>query len=336
MRTRLASTLLAATCLLSIAAAGTTAAQVRELRVAKQHGIGYLPLMVMEHDKLIEKHVKAAGLGDVTVKWATFAGAAPMNDALLSGNLEFGAVGTTSIPLLWARTKGTPQEVRAVCSLSSVPLFLNTRDPAVKSIADFTDRNRIALPAVKISTMALVLQMAAAKTFGPENYARLDHLTISRSHPDAMVALLSGTGEIDSHFTWPPFQYRELENPNVRTVLNSYDVTDGPATTVAMIATSRFREANPKIVAAFVAAMNEANALIGRDVRRAAQIYIDMTRDPDSVDNIARMLKPEQFTTTPQKTMLFAEFLHRVGGIKEKPGSWKDMFFPEAHGLPGS
>ncbi len=336
MKTRLGVALVAASCLLLGTVAGAAAAQVRELSVAKQHGIGYLPLMIMEHDKLIEKHAKAAGLGDIAVKWATFAGAAAMNDALLSGNLEFAAVGTTSVPLLWAKTRGTPQEVKAVCSLSSVPLFLNTRDPAVQSIKDFTNKNKIALPAVKISTMALVLQMAAAKAFGPENYSKLDHLTISRSHPDAMTALLSQSGEIDSHFTWPPFQYRELKHPGIHTVLSSYDVTGGPATTVAMVAASRFREANPKIVTAFIAAMNEANELIGQDTRRAAQIYIDMTKDPDSVDNIAQMLKPEQFTTTPQKTMLFAEFLHSVGGIKDKPGSWKDMFFPEVHGLSGS
>lgn len=103
-----------------------------------------------------------------------------------------------------------------------------------------------------------------------------------------------------------------------------------------MIATTRFREANPDLVAAFVAAMDEANALIANDTRKAAQIYVDLTKDPAPVDDIVKMLEPEQFTTTPQKTMLFAEFLHRIGTIDAAPESWKDMFFPEAHALSGS
>lgn len=41
------------------------AAEVGEVRLATAHGIGYLPLIVMEHHKLFEKHAKAAGLGDV-------------------------------------------------------------------------------------------------------------------------------------------------------------------------------------------------------------------------------------------------------------------------------
>lgn len=323
--------------LLSTLFANGASAGVGEVRIAKQYGIGYLPLMLMEHDKLLEKHAKAAGLGDLKVTWATFGGASVINDALLSGNLEFAAVGTTSIPLLWARTHGTGHEIKAVCSLSSVPLFLNTRNPDVKTIKDFSAKSRIALPAVKISTMAVVLQMAAAEAFGPSEYGKLDSLTISRAHPDAMMALLSGEGEIDSHFTWPPFQYRELKAPGIHTVLNSYDVLGGPATTVGIIAPSKFRDAHPKIVAAFLAAMEEANTTIRRDRRHAAQVYLDVTKDRDSVDNIAEMLSdPNQFTTTPQKVMKFAEFLHMTGVIKKKPKSWKDMFFAEAHQLPGS
>lgn len=336
MRTASLAALLAFAGLLCGAVAGSASAEVSEVRIAKQHGIGYLPLMIMEREKLLEKQAKAAGLGEIHVKWATFGGAGAMNDALLSGSLDFGAVGTTSVPLLWAKTKGTPQEVKAVCSLSSVPLFLNTRDPNVKSVKDFTDKNKIAVPAVKISTMALVLQMAAAKAFGPDHYDKLDHLTITRSHPDAMISLLSSSGEIDSHFTWPPFQYRELTHPGVHTVLNSFDITGGPATTVAIIATSKFYAANPKMVAAFVEAMKEADEMIAHNVKAAAQIYLDVTRDPDTLDNIAKMLKPEQFTVTPQKTMLFADFLYKIGGVKKKPASWKDMFFPGVHSLPGS
>ena len=40
-------------------------AEQAEITIAKEFGIGYLPYMIMEHDKLIEKHAKQRGLGDL-------------------------------------------------------------------------------------------------------------------------------------------------------------------------------------------------------------------------------------------------------------------------------
>jgi NitT/TauT family transport system substrate-binding protein len=34
--------------------------------------------------------------------------------------------------------------------------------------------------------------------------------------------------------------------------------------------------------------------------------------------------------------MKYVEFMHRTGTLEVKPGSWKDMFFANAHALPGS
>jgi NitT/TauT family transport system substrate-binding protein len=87
---------------------------------------------------------------------------------------------------------------------------------------------------------------------------------------------------------------------------------------------------------AFIAAMNEANEMIRKSPKQAAEIYLKVAGDRDTVENIREMLNPDQFTPTPQKMMLFAEFLHKVGTVKEKPSSWKDMFYVEAHSLPGT
>jgi NitT/TauT family transport system substrate-binding protein len=336
MSLRIATCVLLAGALLSSPTAAKAQAEASEVRIAKQYGIGYLPLMIMEHEKLLEKHAKAAGLPDISVTWATFTGAGAMNDALLSGGLDLAAIGPPAIVLLWAKTRGSPQEIKGVCSLTSMPLLLNTRDPNVKSIKDLSAKNKIAIPAVKISTMAVILQMASEKEFGAGNHGKLDHLTITRAHPDAMVALLSGQSEIDSHFTWPPFQYRELKAPGVRTILNSFDITEGPATTVAMAAPARFRNANPKTTKAFIAAMDEANNIIRSKPKQAAEIYLKVAADRDTAENIMQMLNADQFTTTPQRMMLFAEFLHKVGAVKDKPGSWKEMFYTEVHHLPGT
>jgi NitT/TauT family transport system substrate-binding protein len=311
-------------------------AELSEIKLAKQYGISYLPLMLMEDGKLIEKHAKAAGL-DVTVTWATFAGGNVMNDALLSNSMQIASGGVGPLLTLWARTRGN-LDVKAIAAINSMPLYLNSRNPNVKTIKDFTDRDRIALPAVKVSIQAVTLQMAAEKAFGEGQQNRLDALTVSLSHPDAQTALLSGQSEITAHFGSPPFQYQQLRNPAIHTVLNSYDVLGGPATFNVVWTTARFRAENPRLYDAFVRALDEAIAQINADRKAAAEAYLRISKDKDTLENIVRMMNDPQivFTTTPQSVMKYADFMVKTGAIKVKPDSWKDLFFPNVHSLPGS
>jgi len=311
-------------------------AEMSEIKVAQQYGISYLPLMLMEEQKLIEKHAKAAGL-DVKVGWAKFAGGNVMNDALLSSSLQFASGGVAPFVTLWARTRGN-LDVKAVSAINSMPLYLNTRNPGVKSLKDFTEKDRIALPAVKVSIQAVTLQMATEKAFGDGQHGRLDPLTVSLSHPDAQVALLSGSSEITAHFSSPPFQYQQLEKPGIRTVLNSYDVLGGPATFNVVWTTSKFRTENPKLYDAFVKALDEATAQINRDRKAAAEAYLRISKDKDTVTDILAMLNDPLivYTTTPQNVMKYVDFMAKVGAIKVKPDSWKDLFFPNIHGASGS
>ena len=320
-----------------VAAASPVAlAEMSEIRVAKQYGISYLPLMLMEDGKLIEKHAKANGI-DVTVTWSTFAGGNVMNDALLSGSLQFASGGVGPLVILWSRTRGN-LDVRGVAALNSMPLMLVSRNPNVQSVKDLSDKDRIGLPAVKISVQALALQMAAEQTFGPGQQNKLDPLTVTMSHPDAMQALLSGQSEVNAHFGSPPYQYQELAKPGMHVVLNNYDVMGGAVTFNVVWTTDKFRTENPRLYDAFVKALDEAQATINRDKRAAAEAYLRISRDKDTVENIARIMNDPQvvFTTTPQNVMKYADFMAKTGAIKVRPESWKDLFFPNVHGLPGS
>lgn len=321
--------------LIAVSSSAPAAAEANELRVAQQYGISYLPLMLIEQNRLIEKYAKAAGLGDIKVSWAKFAGGAQMNDAILSNSLDFAAAGVGPAITLWAKSKG---EVKLVTAMNSMPIFLNTRNPKVKTLADFTDQDKIALPAVKVSIQAVTLQMAAEKIFGEGQHQRLDALTISLAHPDAQIALLSGASEITAHFSAPPFQYQQLAQPGIHTVLNSYDVLGGPATFNVIYASAQFRAENPKLYESFLKAFAEATATINRDKPAAAAFYLKVSKDKDSVDNILKILNDPQivYTQTPQNITKYSDFLFRIGSIKQKAATWQDLFFPEIHHLPGS
>jgi NitT/TauT family transport system substrate-binding protein len=337
-RRSLAKLVAASALCLGALSAGLAHAEDSEVKLARQFGIHYLPLIVMESEKLVEKHAKANGVADLKVTWATISGGASVNDALLSGAVNFSAGGVGPMIVLWDKSAGGKGDVKAVAAVSDVPMTLTTRNPSIKGIEDFTEKDRIALPAVKTSMQAVTLQMAAAKKWGMSDYERLDKYTVAMRHPDATAAMLSGKGEVTSHFTAAPYDFEQLRTPGVRRVLDSYDVYGGPATLILLYATQKFVDANPKITRSVVSAMGEAMELIARDKPRAARIYLDVTKEKTSPDEIVAMLNDPKiaFRLKPSATYPVAEFLNATGRVKNKPASWKDLFFPIAHNLEGS
>lgn len=314
---------------------GQARAEPSEIRMGLQNGLPYLPFVVMEHEKLIEKHAKAGGLGDIKVTWFRAAGGDVLNDGLLSGNLDFAATGIVSFLNLWSRAQGK-SPIIALSAYSSSTLQLVTRNPDVKTIADFTDKDKIAVPAVQSSLQAITLQLAAEKTFGPEGRNKLDRLTISRGHPDAMAGLLSGT-EITAHFSAPPYQEQELKDPRIRVVLSVNEVFGGPVCNGLLYMTERFYKQNPKAVAAVNAALGEAEKLINADARRAAEIYLAVTKEKNTVEGIMANITAagSKFEQAPHGIGKISDFMYRTGATKAAPASWKDLLIPESHGLAG-
>ena len=329
---------LAAAALCAAALGGAAQAEVSEVHMSKQFGLPYLPMMVIESQKLIETNAAAAGLGDVKATWTQRAGPAAELDALLAGQADFIGPGVPTLATIWDKTSGTPQEARALIAMQSMPYVLVTRNPDVRTIADFTEKDKIALPAVKLTGHAIALEIEAAKIWGPDHYDKLDSITITRSHADAAAAVMSGKSEINSHFASSPFYYYELATPGIHQVLKSYDALGARHTNGVLVTSKKFHDANPKLCAAIAAAFNEANAFIKAHPRDAAQIYLTATRDKNSLDALEKMVADPDvdYTTTPVSVMKIVDFMYKVGRIKKKPASWKDMFFPEAYGLNGS
>lgn len=206
-------TLLAAGLLLGTMLPRPSAAETGTITLARQFGIAFIPFLMMEDGKLIEKHAQALGLAELKVSRTVLTGAAVMNDALLSAHLSFGTGAAPASILLWDRTWASANPIRGIAAIARMPTYLNTCNPAIHTLRDYTDKNRIALPSVELPNAALVLQMAAAKVWGDDQYARLDPLTVSMGHPDA-VAQVMGSGEITSHFASPPDQVLERRDPH--------------------------------------------------------------------------------------------------------------------------
>ncbi len=318
--------------LLAPALALPARADVNEIKIGKQYGLPYIQFVIMEDQGLIEKHAKAQGLTNLKVEWTTLGGPAQINDGLISGAIDVGAVGLPNLITLWEKTRSNVK-VRAIAGLNFMPLILLTRDPKIKSLKDYGEKDRIAVPSVKISMQAILLEMAAAKEFGEANYEKLDPLTVSMGHPDAFAALNSGT-EVQSHFSSAPFQYRQLNMPGYHQVVSSYDII-GPHSVSAISMTTKFHDGNPKLVAALLGAMKEATAWIKSDKKAAAEAYLRVTKDKMPPEELATMLNDPNIVITiePKGADKISEFLAKVGRIKAKPENWKDYYFGDVDAL---
>jgi len=324
----------ASTVCVSVSGAG---AEVSQIHIAQQYGLGFLPLMVMKAKGLFEKHAKEEHL-DSTAKWMTLGGPAAANDALLSGSVDVISNGPPSFIIMWGRTHGTPLAISGIGPVSTLPMWLNTKNPKIHSLADFTNKDRISVTAVKTSIPAIIMQMWAAKKWGYKDYARLDPLTTSLPHPDAMTALLSGT-EITADFSSPPYQYLEVKHKGIHKVTTSYELMGEPATFTLLFAKNSFIKDNPKTVKALRAALIDAQNFIKKNPDEAADIYMKLGSEGGvTKQDVLDILKdPDiQFIPTPSGFMAYATFLTKVGTLKSAPKSWKDLFVEDVRGLSGS
>ena len=331
--------LLAASAALAAAPFAMARAQAKtEITLSRQPGILYLPTHVIEKQGLLEKHAAKLGLSGVTTKWLSFANGGTQQDTLLSGGVDIINTGTGQLLLLWDRTKGG---VKGIVASSSQPLLLITRDPHIQKLEDFGPGDRIAVPTVRVSTQAILLQIAAARMYGRDNYSHFDAMTVQMGHPDAAITMSNASNEVRSHFSAPPFQANELHSvPGARVVADSASIIGGGGLTQGQFfCMTKFASANPVIIQALRHAAEEAKAFIEAEPKTSMEIYREITGDTTSVERLLALLAEpgmNAWDLQPKGTMVFAEHLAMIGTLKNKPSSWKDYYLPEAHDLAGS
>src|SRR5260370_14039931 len=118
--------------LLALAAARPAVAD-GALRVQRPLDLVALPLLVMEHEHLIERVAEAMGLGAVTVTWSSPDQGRAL-EALPAGESDLVVADLAPFLLAADAADGTSAGVRAVGALAQRPYVLVTRNPAVPTI----------------------------------------------------------------------------------------------------------------------------------------------------------------------------------------------------------
>jgi NitT/TauT family transport system substrate-binding protein len=310
---------------LAVAVAPASAQEARQLRIVKQPGLGYLELIVMREQKLIEK--RAPG---VEIEWRQLTSGPVIRDAMIAGQMDIGSGGMG--PFIQAIDKGL--DWKTLGALNEMPLYLNCARADIKGLKDIKPGDRIAMPAIG-SAQHVILQMQAEKELGDPK--KLNTQIVAMSHPDATAAILSKR-EITCHLTSPPFQYDQLRDPGIHKLFDSYQTMGGPHTFNLVWASEKWVKANPKLTKAFVDALKEATDFVNDKPAEAARIYVASEKSKSSPEQIlADMKQPgTRFTNTPTGLIKFATFMHKIGMIKRVPASWRDYAFENVQALPGS
>ncbi|HEX9466555.1 MAG TPA: ABC transporter substrate-binding protein [Alphaproteobacteria bacterium] len=319
-----------------LGAAAGARAEVNELRIGLQFGFIYLPATVAVEEKFIDKRAEAEGLGAVKVTISRFSGSTAINDAVLSGNVDLGAYGLPGMLIVWDKTRGR-QDVRGVAAFGRNAFVVVTNKPAIKSLKDFGDDDRISLPATN-SPQAILLKMASEKLYGPGNVSHFDTMMVALPHPDSANALLSGN-TISGYVSTPPFQQFLLRDSRIHAVATAREILDGEeATGVILGGARKFVEDNPKVTRALYLALDDAMHFIRANRARAAEIYIASENSKLSKNDVQEMLGDgsTEFDVAPHGLKRFADFMKKIGMLGQSPEHWKETFFPVAYGRIGS
>jgi NitT/TauT family transport system substrate-binding protein len=297
------------------------------LRLGIGFGIGFLPTFILEQQKLIEKHAKAAGL-DVEPTYQRFSGSGAMQDAILSGSVDLGVYGVPALLIAWDKAKGTTNQIFGICGVNSSPLVLVTNKPDAKSLKDLGSGDKISMPAI-VSPQMYVLQILSEKTFGEGQKDKLKTQVVALPHPESIGALLSGISEVKAYFSTPPFTQIALDSGNAHKLASSEDAFGGRSSFLVLGGTKKWIDANPKLIPVLIAALNDAADLIRKDPKGAAEIYLKV--EPSKMldqPKVEAMLKsmPDDFGTEVHAVKAYADFMGRTGGLKNVPASWSDIF----------
>jgi ABC-type nitrate/sulfonate/bicarbonate transport system substrate-binding protein len=306
----------------SSAQGASEATRPDNITIAYQFGVGYAPLMIIKQQRLLEKAYPG-----LKVEWKQLASGTPITDGIIKGDIQIGAMGTGPMLVGWAR--GINWKV--IAPLDEADLWLMARDPGIRTIADLRGKRIVTPTATSIQAVAL-RKMAQVKL---GNARALDSSLISMDHPDGMQALLSG--QIDAHFTSPPYQWQELGR-GAHVVGKSYGYF-GAHSFLVTVLTQKFYDEYRAFSNRFYRLVKQSIDLINKKQKAAAGILAREDKTEATTAQFTRWItrkKSLTFTTRPRGLMRTASFMNRIGLLNKVPGSWRELVFPPVYPTKGS
>jgi len=228
--------------------------------------IGSLGLTNIECIALHEGYFEEA-MPDVEVSVLSFSAGRAINQAMATGDVDFGIVG--SLPTAIGLCNGIDYEVLySTAILTNTEALVARLDSGIDSITDLPGKT-LATTFTSTCHYSLLCALGASGVDASD----IDLLDMQ---PDSIVAAWS-RGDIDAAYTWDPSRTSLLEDGG-KVVLTSGEVGDmGYPTADFALVRSGFAEYHPDYVVAYLEAMLRAEDLFNNDRATAYEIIADQT-----------------------------------------------------------
>lgn len=244
--------------LLALALCGCGRQEPPSIGIAEQYGIAYAPLTIMKEKGFLEQE-----LPDVAIRWQQFGGPTAIRESMLNGDVDFGFMGVA--PVLIGIDNG--MEWKYAAGISSNEVAIVTSRPEIKTLADFTEEDRIAILSPGCTQHILLCMLAEQQLGDP---MALDGQLVSMSHPDALQALLSGT-EITAHVATPPYLQQELE-AGMSVMATGEEIMGRPFTFISCVAMTQFYEEHRELYDGFIRALERSIEYLNQNMEECVRI----------------------------------------------------------------
>lgn len=250
--------LMALVLLLALALCGCGRQEPPSIGIAEQYGIAYAPLTIMKEKGFLEQE-----LPDVAIRWQQFGGPTAIRESMLNGDVDFGFMGVA--PVLIGIDNG--MEWKYAAGISSNEVAIVTSRPEIKTLADFTEEDRIAILSPGCTQHILLCMLAGQQLGDP---MALDGQLVSMSHPDALQALLSGT-EITAHVATPPYLQQEVE-AGMSVMATGEEIMGRPFTFISCVAMTQFYEEHRELYDGFIRALERSIEYLNQNMEECVGI----------------------------------------------------------------
>ena len=284
--------------------------ELSTIRVAKQFGLVYAPLMVAEKIDFFSKY-------GLKVEWLTLGSGGAVREAMAANELDVAFMGIPPYLIGW--DKGLPAKIAA--GYVVIPVSLVTYDPDINTLKDFKLEHKIAVPSPG-SIQHILLSMALEKQVGDPN--TLDDNLVALPHPDGAQAMLAKK-DVVAHFTTPPYLFEELNQPGYKVVVDGFEAFGQDFNFNVALVTQSYHDNNPQGYAAFVQGLNEAMNWVNEHKEETAELLAPEFKIEK--EKLLKSLTAEgvNYTTAPYGLMGFADFMKEAGYISKVPESLSEI-----------
>lgn len=225
------------------------------LRIAAQPYPLYTPVYVAYRLGYLDEELNAVG---AKYEWKSFKSGPLVNEAVAAGEADLGFM--ADLPAIIAKSTGLPIEVVSNVAYGEKGIaVLAKADSPIKSVADLKGK-KVAYATGSYAQHLLALLLSK------EGLTLNDVQSVNLGACDQPAALASG--EVDAIVIWEQYISQLTSDGTAKVIADGTGVKRGNMVTYAV---SDYANKNPKVIEAYIKALNRADEVIKNEPEKAAE-----------------------------------------------------------------